>query len=135
MLWNFLQSHDSSALSAMQKFILNAPWSNLGETDGPVTDSTSTFLVSESGFMFNFATQTVTQPSASFVNNGAPSSAQTAQVGSTALAALDRMYSYAIGNVHSMYNEVYALTTILSIIKSAAASHGRLLAGNIGSKA
>jgi hypothetical protein len=100
MLWNLAQSQDMSALSDMRQFVSGAPWSSLGETDGPIADSSSKFSVSESGFIFDFAAQTVTQPNVSFVSNGAPTSAQIAQVGITASAALDRMYSFALGKIH-----------------------------------
>ena len=102
MLWNLVQSQNMSALSDMQKFILSAPWNNLDGTDGPVADTSSKFSVAESGFIFDFAQQTVTQPSVSFVTSGAPSSAQIAQVGSTASSALDRMYSFAMGEIQSL---------------------------------
>ena len=100
MLWNLVQSQNMSALSHMRKFILDAPWSSLGQKDEPVTDTSSKFLLSESGFNFDFAEQTVTQPNVSFVTNGAPTSAQIAQVGGTALSVLDRMYSFAMGKIH-----------------------------------
>lgn len=102
MLWNLVQSQNMSALSDMQKFISSAPWNNLDGTDGPVADTSSKFSVAESGFIFDFAQQTVTQPSVSFVTSGAPSSAQIAQVGSTASSALDRMYSFAMGEIQSL---------------------------------
>lgn len=97
MLWNLVQSQNMTALLDMQNFILKAPWSELAQADGPVSNPPSRFSLLESGFIFDFAAQTVTQPTVSFVSNGQPSSAQTAQVGSTASAALDRMYSFALG--------------------------------------
>jgi hypothetical protein len=66
--------------------------------------------VLESGFIFDFAAQTVTQPSVPFVISGAPTSAQIAQVGSTASSALDRMYSFAQGTIHLVRNSTCALT-------------------------
>jgi hypothetical protein len=80
----------------MQTFLRNAPWKELGNVDGPVAPSAS-FTLSISGFDFDFAAQTVSQPSVSFVSNGSPTSEQAAQVGSTAHTALDRMYSFALG--------------------------------------
>lgn len=102
MMWNLAQSQDVTSLSTMQKFISEAPWSSLGAADGPVSDDSSKFTMSASGYTFDFAAQTVTQPSVSFVNNGQPSSAQIAQVGSTASSSLDRMYSYALGESGSI---------------------------------
>lgn len=98
LLWNLVQSQDIQAVSVMQKFVVGANWKQLGSLDGPVPDSVS-FSTTVSGFKFNFAAQEVTQPSASFVASGEPTYAQIAQVGSTAMSALDRMYSFAIGEV------------------------------------
>ena len=98
LLWNLVESQDTTALSSMQTFISKAPWSRLGQADGPVSSSdTSSFNMTASGFIFNFALQTVTQPSASFIDNGQPSNAQIAQVGGAAQIVLDSMYSNALG--------------------------------------
>jgi hypothetical protein len=97
LLWNLVQSQNMTALLDMQKFISKAPWSELAQADGPVSNPPSVFSLSESGYIFDFAAQTVIQPTISFVSNGQPSSAQIAQVGSTASSALDRMYSFALG--------------------------------------
>ena len=97
MLWNFAQSQNTAALETMQEFVADAPWRDLSQADGPVSDASNTFIVSSIGFKFDFAAQTVTAPSVTFVTNGNPSSAQVAQVDSTASTALDRMYSFALG--------------------------------------
>lgn len=98
LLWNLVQSQDTTALSSMQAFISKAPWSNLGQADGPISSGdTSSFNMTASGFVFNYVSQTVSQPNATFVDNGQPSSAQIAQVGGAAQTVLDRMYSYALG--------------------------------------
>jgi hypothetical protein len=124
MLWNLVQSQNMSALLDMQKFVSDAPWSSLGETDGPVPNTSSKLSLLESGFIFDFAGQTVTQPSVSFVGDGAPTSAQIAQVGSTALSVLDRMYSFALGKICVVCNSACALTCLYSLVKSATTSHG-----------
>ncbi|KII93553.1 hypothetical protein PLICRDRAFT_396434 [Plicaturopsis crispa FD-325 SS-3] len=95
LLWNLVQSQNLSAVSAMQNFVLHANWASVSSSDGPTTDTNSAFSMSMQGFSYDFLSQTVTQPSASFVDNGQPSSAQIAQVGDTAHSALDRMYTYA----------------------------------------
>lgn len=98
LLWNLVQSQDTTALSSMQTFLLNAPWSKLAPADGPVSSGDiSAFNTTASGFIFNYALQTVSQPNATFVDNGQPSSAQMAQVGGAAQTVLNRMYSYALG--------------------------------------
>ena len=110
LLWNFVESQDTTALSSMQTFISKAPWSKLGQADGPVSSGdTSSFNMTVSGFIFNFALQTVTRPNASFVDNGQPSSAQIAQVGGVAQIALDRMYSYALGESYLRIATAYRL--------------------------
>jgi len=112
ILWNLVQSQNMSALLDMQKFISNAPWSSLGATDGPVPGTSSKFSVLESGFIFDFAAQTVTQPNVSFIISGVPTSAQIAQVGSTASSTLNRMYSFAQGTIHLVHSSTCALTCL-----------------------
>ncbi|KAJ4489357.1 hypothetical protein C8J55DRAFT_450419 [Lentinula edodes] len=94
MLWNLVQSQDVTAIHNLQSFTNGAPWSTLS-SDGPITGKSSSFSVTVSGFTFDFADQTITQPAVSFTDNGQPVSAQISRVGSTALAALNRMYTYA----------------------------------------
>lgn len=97
MLWNLVQSQDTAAVLAMQNFIVSAPWDNLGQTDGPVNNTSNQFTVSSLGFTYNLAAQIVTELSVTFASNGNPSSAQLAQVGSIPSSTLDRMYSFALG--------------------------------------
>lgn len=98
LLWNLVQSQDLSAVSKMRNFVVSADWAKAGSADGPVSDASSSFSIDVSGFGFDFEAQTVTEPTkATFVGNGQPSSAQIAEVDSTAEAALDRMYTFALG--------------------------------------
>lgn len=91
LLWD-LQSLNSSGL---QDFVVNAPWAML-TVDGPTNfTNASVFSAVASGYQFDFASQTITVPSISFLTDGAPASAQAAQVAST--VPLDRMYSFAAG--------------------------------------
>jgi hypothetical protein len=62
-----------------------------------VTGLSSKFSTTQLGYVFDFAAQTISEPSVSFVTDGQPSNAQLADVDSTAHAALDRMYSFASG--------------------------------------
>lgn len=112
LLWNLVNSQDVGAIKKMQSFVRNAPWNELGNMDGPVSQSSS-FTLSISGFVFDFAAQTVSQPSVSFVSNGSPTSEQAAKVGSTARPALDRMYSFALGPSPSTLPRVAYLYTLL----------------------
>ncbi len=96
LLWSFVLSQNASSVGNLRDFISKTHWSGLPR-DGPVTGFSSKFSMTELGFIFDFAAQTISEPSVSFVTDGQPSSAQLAEVGSTALAALDRMYSFASG--------------------------------------
>jgi len=96
LLWSFVLSQNASAVGELGDFISQAPWSNL-PGDGPVTGGLPKFSTTQLGFTFDFAAQTVSEPSVSFVTDGQPSSTQLAEVGSTARTALDRMYSFASG--------------------------------------
>ncbi|KAJ7110113.1 hypothetical protein C8R44DRAFT_842516 [Mycena epipterygia] len=89
LLWD-LQSLNASGL---QDFVVNAPWTML-TVDGPTNfTNASVFSTVASGYQFDFASQTITVPSISFLTDGAPTSAQAAQV--TTTVPLDRMYSFA----------------------------------------
>ena len=96
LLWNVVRSQDVEAASSMQKFVQKLPWSNLG-SDGPTDSDASAFISTFAGYTYNFAKQTISQPSTSFVNQGQPISAQIARVGQKAQSALDRIYTYALG--------------------------------------
>lgn len=97
LLWNALQTQDVDSLQRMQQFVKNLPWKTLGGADGPVNGGEPSFVTTISGFDYNFASQTVSQPPASFITLGQPSNAQIARVSSGAQATLDRMYSFAQG--------------------------------------
>lgn len=97
LLWNVVQSQDLQASTELRTFVQNAPWQLLQASDGPRSINSSDFTTTVSGFTFNFATQTVSQPPVSFITQGQPTNAQVAQVGSVAGSALDRMYSFALG--------------------------------------
>ncbi|KAJ6610096.1 hypothetical protein B0H10DRAFT_446921 [Mycena sp. CBHHK59/15] len=89
LLWD-LQSLNTTGL---QQFAVDAPWSMLS-VDGPTNVSNaSLFSTSASGYEFNFAAQTVTPPSISFLTDGTPTSAQAGEVSNT--LPLDRMYTFA----------------------------------------
>lgn len=104
LLWNLVESSSPADGSTLQKFVKSAPWSKLGVSDGPTPDPSSSFTVSVLGYSFNFAAQTVTAIPANFSSAGQPSRAQLAQVGATASAALDRMYTFAQGAFHVVIN-------------------------------
>lgn len=98
LLWNALQTQDLVASLQLQNFIQSLPWNSLGSQDGPINNvDSASFSITVSGYIFNFASQTVTQPSGTFETLGQPSDAQIQRVSQTALDALNRMYTYAQG--------------------------------------
>ncbi|KAK7064143.1 hypothetical protein R3P38DRAFT_3249723 [Favolaschia claudopus] len=86
-----LQSLNNTGL---QNFVVNAPWTLL-TVDGPAkVSNASLFTTVASGYQYDFAGQSIAVPTVSFATDGAPSSAQAAEVSDT--APLDRMYSFSV---------------------------------------
>ena len=105
LLWNAIQTEDVDAARQLQEFVQKIPWTSLG-TDGPVSIVASSergFSTTVAGFIFNFASQTVTPPSASFVTLGQPTNAQISRVSSQTQSTLDRMYAFAQGMSFSQH--------------------------------
>jgi hypothetical protein len=127
LLWNLVQSQNLSSVQEMRTFILNAPWSRLAVADGAVPDNLNKFNISVSGFTFDFAAQTVSQPNITFISDGQPTNAQISQVGGTAQNALDRMYSYALGMIHILLSKDF-LTYRRSVVNPTADRNGDILA-------
>lgn len=100
LLWNLVQSQNVTATASLKSFTSSAPWSTLS-SDGPVSGESSSFSITVSGFEFDFAAQTISQPTVSFENIGEPSTDQISRVGTTPMAALNRMYSYGLGRFPS----------------------------------
>lgn len=106
LLWNAIQTEDVDAAGQLQQFVQKIPWTFLGTTDGPVStiaNSKREFSTTVAGFIFNFASQTVTPPSASFITLGQPTNAQISRVSSRTQSTLDRMYSFAQGMSFRQY--------------------------------
>ncbi|KAF9532024.1 hypothetical protein CPB83DRAFT_785936 [Crepidotus variabilis] len=95
LLWNALQTMDASSSQKMKSFVQNLPWKSLNSGDSPSTSNGASFSMTAAGFTYDFAAQTVSQPSASFITQGQPTSAQIKKVSSTAQSTLDRMYTFA----------------------------------------
>lgn len=98
LLWSFVLSQNASAVDEIRNFIEKAHWKSLSG-DGPVTGHSSGFSTTQLGYTFDFAAQTLSEPSVSFVEDGQPSSPQLAEVNGVALAALNRMYTFASGTL------------------------------------
>ncbi|PPQ64410.1 hypothetical protein CVT26_002117 [Gymnopilus dilepis] len=119
MLWNALQTQDTVASQTMKKFVQSLPWSQLGSADGPVNTASSSFSTTIAGFTYNFASQNVTEPPASFVTLGQPSNGQISQVSTNALSTLDRMYTYAQASATQQSTALKAYWTTVLLQRSA----------------
>ncbi|KAH9486838.1 hypothetical protein JR316_0000903 [Psilocybe cubensis] len=95
MMWNAVQTQDMDSAQKMTQFVQSRPWNDISSSDGPTANSGGAFSATLSGYNYDFAAQTVTQPSGSFAALSQASKAQISRVSSTAQAALDRMYSIA----------------------------------------
>lgn len=103
LLWNVAMSQDSESAKQLQDWVRGRDWSSLDASDAPVElDEPAFWIATASGYTFNFAAQTVTPPSASFVEDGQPTREQINDVESTATGVLDRMYAYAKGALSSL---------------------------------
>ncbi len=117
ILWNLVESQDVNSTKALRDFAKDAPWSEANQPDGPVSDDVDSFAVAASGFTFNFATQSISQQAVSFITSGQPTDEQISRVGGTALSALNRMYSFALGRfsspfvTHTQWLEILASST------------------------
>ena len=97
LLWNAIQTQDVNAAGQLQQFVQKISWTSLGTSDGPVSNPEQGFSTTVAGFVFNFASQTVTPPSASFITLGQPTNAQISRVDSQAQTTLNRIYAFAQG--------------------------------------
>ncbi|RXW24788.1 hypothetical protein EST38_g1099 [Candolleomyces aberdarensis] len=98
LLWNVVQTQDTDPADTMQKFVQGLPWSDLGSSDGPTDSKADSFTSTIAGYTYNFAAQTLSRPSTSFVNQGRPSDSQASRVGPKAQTVLDRMYTFALAS-------------------------------------
>jgi hypothetical protein len=96
LFWTFVLSQDTSAVGQLRNFISKAHWKSL-TGDGPATGFSSEFSTTQLGYTFDFAAQTISEPTVSFVTDGQPSNSELLEVDYTAHATLDRMYSFASG--------------------------------------
>ncbi|CAA7266538.1 unnamed protein product [Cyclocybe aegerita] len=94
LLWNSVQTQDTTSAQKMLQSVQSLPWKSISSSDGPVAEQAS-FGIIASGYTYNFASQTVARPPASFITLGQPTNAQIARVSSGAQSTLDRMYTFA----------------------------------------
>jgi hypothetical protein len=99
LLWSAVRGQNASAVVQLRKFVNRAPWDKAAAVDGPLAegDAGAAYVTGALGWTFDFGAQRVSAPAVRFAADGQPSSEQLGRVGSAALTALDRMYSYASG--------------------------------------
>lgn len=98
LLWNLIQTTDTSATSYIQNFLQKTDFTVLG-TDG-ATDK-SGYQVSSSGFVFDFANMAVSFENVSWKNDSKVSLDQALRLTDSLGVSLDRMYSNALGEFRS----------------------------------
>ncbi len=116
LLWNVAESEDLDTVGKMRDFVIKAPWKDLESSDGPINSAGSSFSTTGSGFLFDFAAQTVAPAaSVSFNDGGQPTEAQRQRVGTVAQAVLDRMYTFSSGE-YSLQFLAFHPDTVISCI-------------------
>ncbi|KAI0036610.1 hypothetical protein K488DRAFT_67456 [Vararia minispora EC-137] len=95
LMWSFVLSESPSNVAKLQTFVRSADWASVQNVDGPIPSASSRFSTTMMGFTFDFASQTITEPSVSFATDGQASSAQLSRLTENATAALDRVYTAA----------------------------------------
>jgi hypothetical protein len=95
LLWNLVLSEDVGATIALQNFIVKADWSKLIPSDGVTQDDSGRFRTVQSGYMFDFAAQSISPINKTFTDNGRVSEAQAARVPYVSGNVLNRMFSIA----------------------------------------
>lgn len=97
LLWTLFQTSDVNATQFLQTQVKSLPFGSLNSKDGIESDSSGGFSVLSSGYIYDFANQTVAAPPVTFIGDASPSPQQLSRVNSVAQSALDRMYSFANG--------------------------------------
>ena len=127
IFWNLILSEDVNATSHLRGFVANtAPWGSLSTSDGPVTGAPSGFVFNASGFSFDFAAQTVSPYNASFTDSS-PSQQQLSELSQTAEAALNRMFSFAIGKNKYLHAQTRSSTELRFSFSASSAQRQRTL--------
>lgn len=100
LIWTLFETASVNSTKQLQSQLSQLPFNQLA-TDGITSDPAGRFSVSTPGYVLDFANQTITPPPTKFVSDAAPSAQQLSEVNPSVEAVLDRMYSFAIGNVTS----------------------------------
>ena len=102
LMWSMVLSQSQSDVSTLRNFVRDADWSSIENVDGPITSKGTKYQTTQLGFAFDFAAQTVSEPSVTFSDDGEPSSEQLAKTDSTTQAALDKVYTAAAGETSAL---------------------------------
>lgn len=97
ILYNLVRTYDLASTAALRSFISSADFTPLRDQDGPVTDDSLNMSLQSAGFVFDFASMTVSPTSIVWTENSGVDETQIERVGFFADQALDRMYSFATG--------------------------------------
>ncbi|KAI0321372.1 hypothetical protein OF83DRAFT_1168527 [Amylostereum chailletii] len=95
LLWSFVLSEDASSVQKIQNFVRKADWDRVKGVDGPIYSQASRFATVALGFRFDFAEQTISAPTVSFVHDGQAGSDQISQVSNASTNALNSLYTQA----------------------------------------
>ncbi|GJJ09626.1 hypothetical protein Clacol_003849 [Clathrus columnatus] len=96
LIWNLFETANVNLTKQLQLQIQQMPFHDLA-VDGIVPDPNGHFLVPTSGYILDFANQTVTPRPTKFFSDAAPSAQQISEINPSVESTLDRMYSFAIG--------------------------------------
>ncbi|CAE6422056.1 unnamed protein product [Rhizoctonia solani] len=96
LLWTLVMSMDPNTTASMQRFIKRLDFTKLDSGPESVYGE---FLYGVTGFQFDFARMTVSQPAMTWQGSGKPSADQVVLVDDNARKALDRVYTFASGRV------------------------------------
>ncbi|KAF8528127.1 hypothetical protein BU17DRAFT_26329, partial [Hysterangium stoloniferum] len=95
LVWTLFQTGDITTTQQLQSRVQQLPFKSLQQSDGSVPDPNGSFSIVLSGYVFNFANQTITPPVKSFASDVSPTQAQLQQLNTVTQSALDRLYSFA----------------------------------------
>jgi hypothetical protein len=100
LLYNVYMSQDLNGTAAMKNYISSLDFSSFS-SDGPVSLSSnaSTYVYHGAGYDFDFAQLTITSLPVSWRTDANPPATQIAEVAPVAESVLNRMYTFASGNI------------------------------------
>lgn len=94
LLWQLIQTTDTSTISYIQTFLEKTDFATLGSDSAT---QKSGYQITSGGFVFDFAEMAIRIENISWENDTQSSSDETSKVTDTLSATLDRMYSNALG--------------------------------------